>query len=144
MIRATISKDGEKMKIPNIGIITMPITKSGLTPLSNMINIIYSIYGTFFLITGDAGYDCYKEDSKVKIYRISHYETEFFLTTNEIELTATLSRSKTLVRLFTSIIGFASSIFRLCPFRPAQRLSHGRFVQTTLNSPKYLVILYCN
>ena len=58
----------------------MPITKSGLTPLSNMIDIIYSIYGTFFLITGDAGYDCYKEDNKVKICRISHYETEFYLT----------------------------------------------------------------
>jgi hypothetical protein len=69
------------MKIQkSIGILTIPIEKSGLVPLSNMIDIIYSIYGTVFLITGDAGYDYNKANSKVKICRVSHCETAFFLT----------------------------------------------------------------
>jgi len=58
----------------------MSIGISGLTPLSNLIDIIYSISGRVILITGDAGYDYNKKNFKVRICRVSHRVTEFFLS----------------------------------------------------------------
>lgn len=64
----------------SVGILTVPIPKSGLVPLTNLIDIIYSIFGPVLVITGGAGYDCNKNNSKVKIYRVSHCENSFYLT----------------------------------------------------------------
>lgn len=61
-------------------ILTMAIGKSGLSPLSNLIDIIYSISGRVFLITGEAGYDSNKQNFKVKTCPISHKVTHFFLS----------------------------------------------------------------
>jgi hypothetical protein len=61
-----------------IGIITTPISKSGLTPLSNFIKIMNSMSNSIFLITGDAGYDFYEKNKKVKIFRVSHKPSNSF------------------------------------------------------------------
>jgi len=67
------------MKKHNIGIITIPVTKSGLTPLSNLVDIICSISDNIFLITGDCGYNFYKEDNRLKSFRIFHIYCTFFI-----------------------------------------------------------------
>ena len=67
------------MKEHNIGIITIPISKSGLTPLSNLVDIICSISDNVFLITGDEGYNFYKEDNRLKSFKIFHIYSTFFI-----------------------------------------------------------------
>jgi glycosyltransferase involved in cell wall biosynthesis len=62
-----------------IGIITMPMVKAGVIPLSNLITIIYSISKNIFLITGDEGYDFFKEDMRIKIFRLSPKNGHFFI-----------------------------------------------------------------
>lgn len=63
----------------NVGIITIPIGESGIMPLSNIIDIIHSISGKVFLITGDTGYSYNKENSKVNICRVTHHKDAFFI-----------------------------------------------------------------
>jgi len=41
-----------KRKQLNIGIVTFPLLKSGITPLSNLVDILYPLSGDFYLITG--------------------------------------------------------------------------------------------
>lgn len=67
------------MKNRSTGIITIPISKSGLTPLSNLVDIICSLSPAVFLITGDAGYQFYKNDNRLTSYRILHSNSTFFL-----------------------------------------------------------------
>jgi len=61
----------------NIGVLTFPISKSGITPLSNLINILYPLSNELHLITGNAGYDLFKKDKRnkkerIKVYGITH------------------------------------------------------------------------
>ena len=56
----------------NIGIVTFPILKSGIVPLSNLVNILYSLSDDFYLITGNAGYGFFKEDKRINTYGIRH------------------------------------------------------------------------
>jgi len=67
------------MKNHNIGIITIPVSKSGLTPLSNLVDIICFISNNIFLITGDDGYNFYKEDNRLKSFGIFHINSTFFI-----------------------------------------------------------------
>jgi glycosyltransferase involved in cell wall biosynthesis len=67
------------MKNRTVGIITIPISKSGLTPLSNLVDIICSLSPAVFLITGDAGYQFYKNDNRLTSFKIFHSNSTFFL-----------------------------------------------------------------
>lgn len=60
------------MKKINLGILTFPISASGVIPLSNLIKISIPISNELTLITGDAGYEIYKEDNRLKTYRVKH------------------------------------------------------------------------
>lgn len=60
------------MKKINLGILTFPVSESGVIPLSNLIKIAIPISNELNLITGDAGYKIYKEDKRLKTYEIKH------------------------------------------------------------------------
>jgi len=60
------------MKKPNIGILTFPISKAGTIPLSNLVDIVYSLSNEIYLITGNDGYTFFKEDKRIHTYGIEH------------------------------------------------------------------------
>ena len=60
------------VKKPNIGILTFPIGKAGISPLSNLIDILYPLSDDICLITGNAGYDFFKENRNIYVYGIRH------------------------------------------------------------------------
>jgi glycosyltransferase involved in cell wall biosynthesis len=62
-----------------IGIITMPMVKAGVIPLSNLISIVYPTSKNIFLITGDEGYDFFRKDKRIKIFRLSPKNSTFFI-----------------------------------------------------------------
>jgi len=55
---------------PNIGIVTIPISEAGLTPLSNLVDILSSFSGKVCLITGGAAYTFFKGNQKVELYGV--------------------------------------------------------------------------
>lgn len=55
-----------------IGILTLPISKAGVIPLSHLITIISSFSEKNFLITGGEDYDLFNKDTRLKTFRISH------------------------------------------------------------------------
>ncbi len=55
-----------------IGVITMPVFKAGVTPLSNLINILCSVSKNLLLITGGENFDLFEKDTRLKTFRISH------------------------------------------------------------------------
>jgi glycosyltransferase involved in cell wall biosynthesis len=55
-----------------IGILTMPISKFGVIPLSDLITIVCSLSKNIFLITGGEGYDFFRKDTRLTTFRISH------------------------------------------------------------------------
>jgi len=63
-----------KKDCPNVGIVTFPIHDSGITPLSNLINILGSLSCDIHLITGNAGYAFFKESNQIRTYGIEHRE----------------------------------------------------------------------
>lgn len=56
----------------SIGIVTFPISESGNTPISNLVDILHSISNDIYLITGNEGYDFFKENEKIHTYGIKH------------------------------------------------------------------------
>jgi glycosyltransferase involved in cell wall biosynthesis len=62
-----------------IGIVTMPIFKAGVIPLANLITIICSLSKNIFLLTGDEGYNFFREDRRLKTFNISHSTSTFFI-----------------------------------------------------------------
>lgn len=60
------------MKKPNSGILTFPIGKAGIAPLSNLIDVLYPLTNHIYLITGNAGYDFFKGNEKIHTYGIRH------------------------------------------------------------------------
>jgi len=67
------------MSDKKIGIITIPISKSGIVPLSDLITIVCSLSKNIFLITGGEGYDFFKRDTRLTTLRISHTTSTFFI-----------------------------------------------------------------
>jgi len=61
-----------------LGVITFPISKagfSGIYPLESLINILYHLSGDIYLITGDFGFEYFKNNDKVNLFGIN-YESE--------------------------------------------------------------------
>jgi glycosyltransferase involved in cell wall biosynthesis len=62
-----------KKKSQDIGILTFPISNSGIIPLSNLINIMFANSNKTYLITGNEGYERFKNDDKVfRCYGVKH------------------------------------------------------------------------
>lgn len=62
-----------------IAIVTTPVSKAGIIPLSNLISIICSISKNVFLITGGEAYDLFRKDKRLKTFRIFHNKSSFFI-----------------------------------------------------------------
>ena len=59
-------------KKQNIGILTFPISEAGKIPLSNLVDILYPLSNDLYLITGNDGYDFFKEEKRIHTYGIWH------------------------------------------------------------------------
>lgn len=55
-----------------IGIITFPIKKNGITPLSNLVDITSNLCPKAYLITGGEGYIHFQNDRRLATYNITH------------------------------------------------------------------------
>jgi len=62
----------EKGKNMCIGVITPPISAAGVIPLSNLLNILSAQYQEVYLITGNEGYNLFKNDKRIIIFEIRH------------------------------------------------------------------------
>lgn len=60
------------MNNSNIGIITFPIAANGNIPLSNLIDIVYSLSNNLYLITGNDGYQFFRFDKRLKVFCVEH------------------------------------------------------------------------
>jgi glycosyltransferase involved in cell wall biosynthesis len=65
----------EPEKKLNVGVLTAPVTAAGIPPLSNLIDILYSTAGDIYLITGKEGYNCFKNDKRVRICEFHEYSS---------------------------------------------------------------------
>jgi glycosyltransferase involved in cell wall biosynthesis len=61
------SMDSKGKKI-DLGIVAMPLSKSGITPLSNLIGVTYPTVGNICLITGKEAYDHFKNDERIQTW----------------------------------------------------------------------------
>lgn len=60
------------MKKENIAVLTFPIGNAGNVPLSNLIEILYSISNNLYVISGNDGYNFLRNDRRVHIIGIRH------------------------------------------------------------------------
>lgn len=60
------------MEKRNICIITFPISASGVIPLSNIIEVLNPLSNHLYLITGNEGYNSFKDCSLINSYGINH------------------------------------------------------------------------
>jgi glycosyltransferase involved in cell wall biosynthesis len=65
----------EKLKV---GILAAPMASSGMTPLSNLVDVVSPNANEIFLITGDAGYEHFKDDERVRICEFSRRKPKLF------------------------------------------------------------------
>ncbi len=63
------------MRTGEIGIVTLPISKAGLIPLSNLVKIFFSLSDKIHLVTGGAGLGFFARDGRVRTYGIRHKAT---------------------------------------------------------------------
>jgi glycosyltransferase involved in cell wall biosynthesis len=56
----------------NICVMTFPIKKTGTVPLKNMIDILSLIASSLYLITGNDGYEFFKNSKNVQAYGVNH------------------------------------------------------------------------
>ena len=60
------------IKRKSICVITFPPMKAGLTPLSNLIDILTSSFEEIHLITGNDGYNYFTNNKYIHLYGIFH------------------------------------------------------------------------
>jgi len=70
-------------KNQNLCIVTLPLGKSGVTPFTNLVNIVKNFSDELNIITGGEGYEKFKNTENVHVYEIDHK-----------------TRSNTLIRIF--------------------------------------------
>jgi glycosyltransferase involved in cell wall biosynthesis len=64
-----IPKEGKKIRI---GVLTAPLLAAGLTPLSNLLNILSVQSHSLYLITGNKGTNYFKNDAHIITWGIHH------------------------------------------------------------------------
>ena len=69
-----------KREPQNIGIVTFPISAAGNIPLSNLVDILYSLSNELYLITGGVGYSFFTNDERVHTYEVRHKASKGILT----------------------------------------------------------------
>ncbi len=66
------------MNKKSVGIITAPLAKSGLIPLSNLMDIVSPISNQIFLISGDEAYKEYENNIKIIAINVRHKSSKWF------------------------------------------------------------------
>jgi glycosyltransferase involved in cell wall biosynthesis len=59
-----------------MGIITFPLSVSGTTPLSHLVEIAHEISGSLYLVTGNEGYRAFMNDQRIVTVGFSHEYSE--------------------------------------------------------------------
>jgi glycosyltransferase involved in cell wall biosynthesis len=91
------------MNNKNICILTFPISKSGITPLSNLVDILYPLSNNLYLITGNEGYTFFKDYKKIHIYGIDHQSGKYSIETIEKYILTQVKISYTILKLRNKI-----------------------------------------
>lgn len=73
-----MNKYNTKMK--KIAILTFPLGKSGCVATSNLVDILCSISNDIHLVTGNAGYDFFKGDTRIHVYEIRHESGSYLIS----------------------------------------------------------------
>jgi glycosyltransferase involved in cell wall biosynthesis len=68
----------EKREKPNVGILTPPVSLGANTPLSNLVDVVHPNANDIYLITGDAGYQRFKDDKRVRIREFRRRKPKLF------------------------------------------------------------------
>ena len=68
----------EKREKPKVGILTPPVSLSANTPLSNLVDVVHPNANGIYLITGDAGYQRFKDDKRVTIREFRRRKPKLF------------------------------------------------------------------
>lgn len=55
-----------------IGLLTLPLGRGGITPYSNMVDLLYQSTEELYLITGGYANELYKDEDKIRIINIVH------------------------------------------------------------------------
>jgi glycosyltransferase involved in cell wall biosynthesis len=63
----------------SIGVITFPINKNGIMPLSNLIDVMSRLCPKTHLITGGEGYNHFQNDPRLAIYNVNHTDSHCIL-----------------------------------------------------------------
>lgn len=61
---------GTRRTIGSIGVLTIPLNKSGIAPLRNLIDVLCEISPDVRLVTGNSGYDAFADDRRITISAI--------------------------------------------------------------------------
>ena len=99
------------MKKLNIGILTFPIGANGITPLSNLVDIIYLLSNELHLITGNDGYTFFKEDTRIHAYGIKHEKSKntfariFRFVYTQLKISYNLAKIRRNVNIWIFFIG---------------------------------------
>jgi len=59
------------LKKQNIGILTFSISEAGNIPLSNLVDVLYSLSNDLYLITGNEGYALFRDDKRIHTYEMN-------------------------------------------------------------------------
>lgn len=82
-----------------IGIITFPINKNGIPPLSNLVDISSSLCQKTYLITGGEGYHHFHNDQRLAIYNITFTDSRYIQKRLFKYLVIQLQIAKILIKL---------------------------------------------
>ena len=83
----------------DMGIITFPLSVSGTTPLSHLVEIVHEISGSLYLVTGNEGYRAFMDDPRIVTVGISHEYSEHMILKLVRYLRLQLAMTFTVLRL---------------------------------------------
>jgi len=94
-----------------IGILTLPVSKAGIVPLSHLVTIISAFSKNIFLITGGEAWDVFRTDNRVFPSRISHTASTsiikriFYFILPQLKSSAWIFRTRKNVDVFIFFLG---------------------------------------
>ena len=133
----------KKIKKPNIGILTFPISEVGNIPLSNLVDILDSLSNDLYLITGNDGYTFFKEDKRVHAYRIKHERGANALTRiiqyvyTQLKISYKLARIAKSVDMWIFFIGGDTLVFPMITARLVRKKVVLAFAGSSILTEKF-------
>ncbi|GAB6056720.1 hypothetical protein JCM15415_20360 [Methanobacterium movens] len=69
----------KKSKNISLGLLSFPSTKTGITPLSNMVEILLAVVGDLHLVSGNESCRKFQDDNRLELYCTHHHSSSFSL-----------------------------------------------------------------